>query len=270
MFTNLLESRARTPRSVGGSFVSLTMHAALIVLAIQATLHAGQRTDNRETKLDYAEVKKDEPAPPKELQDVHVAAPPKGFQVLTVPLNIPDVLPAIDLSRPPTSENDWVAKGAPGGRENGIVGAPPVGNVVYIESQVEKPVMAVPGSPAPRYPDVLKAAGVREVAVVGRSAKRLKWAEEMGADRVIDARSVDATAEIARLNGGEGEAAVSFVVDTTGRAEPSSIQILNATNDLFGAAVRTALPNMRFLPAEIGGKKVRQKVLQPFVFTIVR
>jgi protein TonB len=228
MFTNLLESRARTPRSVGGSFVSLTMHAALIVLAIQATLHAGQRTDNRETKLDYAEVKKDEPAPPKELQDVHVAAPPKGFQVLTVPLNIPDVLPAIDLSRPPTSENDWVAKGAPGGRENGIVGAPPVGNVVYIESQVEKPVMAVPGSPAPRYPDVLKAAGV------------------------------------------EGEAAVSFVVDTTGRAEPSSIQILNATNDLFGAAVRTALPNMRFLPAEIGGKKVRQKVLQPFVFTIVR
>jgi protein TonB len=75
---------------------------------------------------------------------------------------------------------------------------------------------------------------------------------------------------VLKAAGVEGEAAVSFVVDTTGRAEPSSIQILNATNDLFGAAVRTALPNMRFLPAEIGGKKVRQKVLQPFVFTIVR
>lgn len=63
---------------------------------------------------------------------------------------------------------------------------------------------------------------------------------------------------------------VSFVVDTTGRAEASSIQILRTTNDLFGAAVRTALPNMRFLPAEAGGKKVRQKVQQPFVFTIIK
>jgi L-iditol 2-dehydrogenase len=63
---------------------------------------------------------------------------------------------------------------------------------------------------------VLKAAGVREVAVVGRSAKRLKWAEEMGADRVIDARSVDATAEIARLNGGFGP---DLVIECTGQVE---------------------------------------------------
>jgi L-iditol 2-dehydrogenase len=63
---------------------------------------------------------------------------------------------------------------------------------------------------------VLKAAGVREVAVVGRSAKRLKWAAEMGADRVIDARSVDATAEIARLNGGFGP---DLVIECTGQVE---------------------------------------------------
>ena len=31
-----------------------------------------------------------------------------------------------------------------------------------------------------------KAAGVREVAVAGRGAKRLEWAGELGADRVID------------------------------------------------------------------------------------
>src|ERR1019366_6090417 len=63
---------------------------------------------------------------------------------------------------------------------------------------------------------VLKAAGVREVAVVGRGTKRLKWAEEMGADRVIDARSVDATAEIARLNGGFGP---DLVIECTGQVE---------------------------------------------------
>jgi L-iditol 2-dehydrogenase len=63
---------------------------------------------------------------------------------------------------------------------------------------------------------VLKAAGVREVAIVGRGAKRLKWAQEMGADRVIDARSVDATAEIARLNGGFGP---DLVIECTGQVE---------------------------------------------------
>ncbi|MFI5231729.1 MAG: hypothetical protein ACHQSE_04380, partial [Gemmatimonadales bacterium] len=42
MFTNLLESRGKKPRSVGGSLASLAAHAAIIVVAIQATLHAGQ------------------------------------------------------------------------------------------------------------------------------------------------------------------------------------------------------------------------------------
>jgi len=34
--------------------------------------------------------------------------------------------------------------------------------------------------------------------------------------------------------------------------------------------VRSALPNMLFLPAEVGGKKVKQLVQQPFVFAIVK
>jgi L-iditol 2-dehydrogenase len=63
---------------------------------------------------------------------------------------------------------------------------------------------------------VLKAAGVREVAVVGRGAERLKWAGEMGADRVIDARSDDAVAEIARLNSGFGP---DLVIECTGQVD---------------------------------------------------
>jgi L-iditol 2-dehydrogenase len=63
---------------------------------------------------------------------------------------------------------------------------------------------------------VLKAAGVREVVVVGRGADRLKWAENLGADRVIDARSADAAAEIARLNGGFGP---DLVIECTGQIE---------------------------------------------------
>jgi L-iditol 2-dehydrogenase len=63
---------------------------------------------------------------------------------------------------------------------------------------------------------VLKAAGVREVAVVGRGAERLKWARDLGADRVVDARSADAAAEIARLNGGFGP---DLVIECTGQVE---------------------------------------------------
>jgi protein TonB len=227
MFTNLLESRAKTQRSFGGSFTSLVMHSGMIVLAIQATLHAGQRRDERETKVEFAEVRKDEPMPPK-IREVRVAVPPKGFQTLSAPVNIPDVLPEIDLSRKPTNELDWIGKGAPGGRDSGVVVIAPATNQIYFESQVEKPVMAVPGSPAPRYPEVLKAAGV------------------------------------------EGEVDVSFVVDTMGRADPASLRILKSTHDLFDAAVRSALPGMRFIPAEAGGRKVKQQVQQPFVFRIIR
>jgi L-iditol 2-dehydrogenase len=63
---------------------------------------------------------------------------------------------------------------------------------------------------------VLKAAGVREVVVLGRGLKRLQWAQELGADRVIDAQSVDAVAEIARLNGGFGP---DVVIECTGQVD---------------------------------------------------
>ncbi|HEY5086838.1 MAG TPA: energy transducer TonB, partial [Gemmatimonadaceae bacterium] len=72
--------------------------------------------------------------------------------------------------------------------------------------------------------------------------------------------------ETLRSAGIEGEVDAQFVVDTTGRA--MSLEIKKSTNDLFAAAVRAALPRMRFYPAEIGGKKVRQLVQQPFTFTI--
>src|ERR1039457_5940432 len=205
--------------------VSAIFHVLVIFLAIKATLNAGQKKEKIEQKVDFVEVKKDEPPPPKEKPpEVMVAPPPKGFQTLTAPVNIPDVLPDIDLSKKVTNEADFTGKGVAGGREKGIVGAAPVENQTYFEYQVEKPVMAVSGSPSPRYPDILKSAGV------------------------------------------EGEVVISFVVDTTGRVDMSRVTVLKSTHELFLAAVKTALPNMRFLPAEVGGKKVKQLVQQPFVF----
>ena len=68
----------------------------------------------------------------------------------------------------------------------------------------------------------------------------------------------------------EGDVLAQFVVDTTGRAIVSTFKVLKSTHDLFTKSVRAALPEMRFTPAEIGGRKVKQLVQQPFTFGISR
>ncbi len=49
-----------------------------------------------------------------------------------------------------------------------------------------------------------------------------------------------------------------------------TFKVLKSTHDLFTQSVRTVLPNMRFSPAEIGGRKVKQLVQMPFPFSIKR
>lgn len=64
----------------------------------------------------------------------------------------------------------------------------------------------------------------------------------------------------------EGEVLAQYVVDTTGIAVPGSLRILESTSQSFTDAVRTALPSMRFIPAEVKGRKVKQLIQQPFTF----
>jgi TonB family protein len=66
----------------------------------------------------------------------------------------------------------------------------------------------------------------------------------------------------------EGSVFVRYVVDTTGFADPTSFEVLRSTHDDFTAAVRSALPDMRFNPARIGRRRVRQLVEQEFSFKI--
>jgi len=238
MFANLVESKRKKQRSVGGTVASFVLHAVLISVAVWATQRAAVAFEKpKQEKVDFVEVKKDEPPPPKDEPpppppDVVAAPPPpKGFQVLTAPVEIPDVLPDIDLSKKMTDEADFTGKGVAGGRATGVEGGKPAPlqqDQPFFEFQVEKPVTALPGSAPPRYPDILRQAGV------------------------------------------EGEVLAQFVVDTTGRAEMGSFKVLKTSHDLFGVAVKNALPGMRFIPAEVGGRKVRQLVQQPFSFGIAK
>lgn len=71
-----------------------------------------------------------------------------------------------------------------------------------------------------------------------------------------------------RAKGQGGEVAAQFVVDTLGRVEIGSFKALRTSNEAFEAAVRAHLPQMRFSPAEVKGRKVRQLVQQSFIFNI--
>src|SRR5690348_8104714 len=233
MFDNLIESKAKKQRRAGGIAFSAVLHALLITGAVYGTLQAKEQLEKpKAEKVEFVEMKKkDEPPPPKEVKppppDVVVKAPPpKGFQVLTAPIKIPDVLPDIDLSKKVTNEEDFSGKGVAGGIAKGVVGGTPqpVSDQPYFEFQVEKQVAATPGNSAPRYPDMLRSANV------------------------------------------EGEVLAQFVVDTTGRAEMNTFKVLKSSHDLFTNSVKSALANMKFYPAEVGGRKVKQLVQMPFVF----
>jgi TonB family protein len=57
-----------------------------------------------------------------------------------------------------------------------------------------------------------------------------------------------------------------FVVDTSGKVESETINLVSSTDPLFSAAVLRALPNARYVPAMKGGHTVRQLVHQPYRF----
>jgi len=68
--------------------------------------------------------------------------------------------------------------------------------------------------------------------------------------------------------GTEGGVLIRFVVDTTGRADPATIEVVRTTHPAFAASVRAAVPQMSFTPAMVGGRHVRQAVEQNFEFRI--
>jgi periplasmic protein TonB len=68
----------------------------------------------------------------------------------------------------------------------------------------------------------------------------------------------------------EGQAIVQFVVDTSGRADSGSFEVVVSSHPGFTQSVREALPGMRFAPARIGTTKVRQLVELPFTFKVAQ
>ena len=67
-----------------------------------------------------------------------------------------------------------------------------------------------------------------------------------------------------------GQVLAQFVVDTTGHADPSTFEVVQSSDKSFSEAVKDVLPRMRFFPAEVGGRKVKQLVEQSFLFVAAK
>lgn len=234
MLRTLLESQAVPNRRAGGTVISVAVHTGVIALAIAATARATIAPPNLGEKPVVIAVtpppRKTDPPP------IHTDATSSGGavgpvieNVLVPPVKVPDHLPIVDLTHPPTGD-DFCAACARAALAIGVQGATgltsPTG--LYTAVTVEKAAAPQPGNPSPVYPPALRAAQL-EGAVVAR-----------------------------------------FVVDTTGLAEPATITFTETTRAQFAEAVRQALLRSRYLPATIGGRKVRQLVEQRFAFTLVR
>ncbi len=191
MLHRLLETQAAPPRKPLGTAVSVVLHAALVVGALRATHREAVALTKPVEVMVRHEAPRHEPKPAHTTPPATpLASAPtyRGHQVVIAPLDVPLDIPAIDLSAPGITPADFTGEGPSGGRGTGDPALAPttssIGNAPYAEFQVEKAAAALPGSPAPSYPDMLKAAGIEGEALVQFVVDTLGRAEP-GSFRVL-------------------------------------------------------------------------------------
>jgi protein TonB len=234
MFTRLPESNARRQRRTGGFVVSTVVHVALIALAVQATgLTAAMQP--RQGVVDiplYTPRRPAQPAP----RERNFEARTSNASGPSVPAP-PELPPAITDDIPTTLPEPGAMK-------------------VLLDHLFDATRVSMAGQ-STGTPNVSDGSPLPENLV----------------EKAVTAIPGTATPRYPSLlqsAGVQGNVRAQFVVDTLGQVEQGSFRVLEATHDLFTAAVRDALGRARFRPAEAGGRKVRQLVEQTFTFSITR
>lgn len=133
----------------------------------------------------------------------------------TAPTLTPPAPLAQDTAKKPTKQVEFITRTST---------PPPSKGATTLPSDAQAAM--APGSSAPRYPEILKSAGVSGVTIV------------------------------------------QFVVDTSGLAIPSTLKVVRSGHALFTQAVQNALPGLRFLPARVGGRNVKQLAQMVYWFEV--
>ena len=230
MLNRLLESKANHERSVSGAVASVAAHTALIGLAIYATAQAR----------------------------VEAARP-----VQVVHFRLFQVAPA---TRPASSQP------APGVRSKTITRRLLFVNpaVRIILTPVDIPLTTA--GPGDFHRDPIGNGATFGAGTTAPSGTYATFRSDQVEKQVslIPGTASPRYPEALRMAGVEGQVVAQFVVDVEGRVEAGTVRLVRSGNALFDEAVRTGLARMRFTPAEIAGRKVRQLVEIPFVFALSR
>jgi protein TonB len=232
----LLESRARRQRRAGGMALSIAAHLAIIGAVTATTVHATRPT--RDPIVPVRLAPPVHPAPPTPAQHQPRANTPAARgtpRIVVDPIQVPTVtpttMPVIDLTPRAMPDYESFRPGTPTGSAaaaRSVIDGDGTGSEDVADWRGNEVLMRVVTSGRPRYPDLLRQAGV------------------------------------------DGRVLVRFVVDTMGRIDPTSVQVLQSTHDLFARAVRDILGNFRFKPAESNGHRLRAMAEMPFEFQIRR
>ena len=227
----LLESSARRQRRAGGAALSVAMHLAIIAFITMTTVRIAPAHPNREppASVHFTAPKTVSPPVARVVTDQRTAGP-----VFRVP-----IMPTIDVPRTiPTS-------------------LPPID---FSRSTTTDDIVIGSGSES-RGP--IGPRGILE-------GERLSSTEWRGAELLmrIVTTAKPRYPESLRQTGIEGTVVVRFTVDTSGRVDAKSAQIISSTHRLFSQAVLEALGGFRFKAAEVGGRRVAALAEMPFEFRI--
>jgi protein TonB len=230
MLDTLLESKSKRERSATGAIVSVMTHTALIAAAVYATAQA------RVQPMGSPETLRPIYFPQAQNPASTVRPPTARQQPLVISRSLTFVEPHVDINVPLVDVGDIVSR---------------------------------PGdfSPGPITATGPKSGGARG-ATPADTPFRADQVEKQVA--VVPGSTAPRYPESLRSSGVEGQVIAEFVVDEQGRTEGGSVRFVRSDNQLFEDAVRVALRRMRFIPAEVGGRKVKQLVQMPFVFTLSR
>lgn len=236
MLRTLLESQATTRRPGGSTMLSVAVHVGAIALAIVATANATTPLGQPE-HLDGPIVVWTPPSPL--ARGAERSSRDREYRDVVVPdhrvivpdIWVPDQHPAIDVDRPSTNNGDFDASREGLTSGNGFGG--PASLVSPMDGVYTPALVDKAAAPLPDNPVPVYPASLRSAQI-------------------------------------EGMVLATFVVDTTGRAEPATIQFREATHPQFAEAVRQSLLRSRYLPAVVRGRPVRQLVEQRFAFALTR
>jgi len=169
VFDVLVESNRKGRRdlsgTIGGLFFSTTLQTALVIAAMFVTKKVAQEVhtldmDTIVLTSEEPEPEPDEPDEPPPPVITSLNPPPKGFQVLMAPVDIPKEIPPIDLNER-FDPRDYSGVGVEGGVFSGVEGGTGPVNLaqVFQEAVVdERPEQL--SCPTAQYPRMMQQANI--------------------------------------------------------------------------------------------------------------